>query len=697
MIELPADLAEVLKTLQSNESGGDILFPDGDEDLLAELAASWQAWNEVAETHVKAIVEAANLALASMSGPAADSFQQYLQKFAGGDGSHVTTTLLSGRAVAESLGGAANSVTNTKTEMVRELQYAKDYMEQNPAGKHDDIAESEGVKQAVTLYHQYIGQVGNNIDTMLRKSAGNITDMAGMGQTCALNGTSANGGSGVGGVPGAMSGTAGAVPGGLLGPVGANGGALGGVPGGALGGVPGGALGGSADPSAFSLPGVDGSGVGLAGGADGAGGTGSFGGIGPVGAPGASGGSGSFGGAGSFGGFGPVGGVDGFSGSGGSAGGSGGGSGLAPFTPFTPSMPDFGSGSGSGSGGGSGAVFTPLSTGSGSSLSLAGLGDLGTGVSGGGYTPSTNIGSGLGVGLGSGGGPGGSSTGSLGSALGSLGIAGGSAAHGSLAPFGGTGSSPFGLGTASGRGVGGVGGGAGGTAGRSGATGTAGMGAGGHMPGMGGAGRGGGGKEGKNGHRFVRPTRFGGEGEDEEELYGDAGILGQATDVDPRDRHWHRARRRWLDNAHADGTFAGPEPVAAQAAPAGPASENEVISQLAGVLLGGGAAADTGTGTGTASADTTTTAGSTIRQDTSTATTETPAGTDDAYLERSRSAAARRGHGDVPEAAPDAAASAAGGEAAAPQRAPLREEGGFQVPSPFLRAALSRLAAPAAD
>ncbi|MGW4697532.1 hypothetical protein ACWEO1_34740, partial [Kitasatospora cineracea] len=59
-------------------------------------------------------------------------------------------------------------------------------------------------------------------------------------------------------------------------------------------------------------------------------------------------------------------------------------------------------------------------------------------------------------------------------------------------------------------------------------------------------------------------------------------------------------------------------------------------------------------------------------------------------------AAARRGHPDAP-AATTAPAPAAEGAAAAPQRAPLREEGGFQVPSPFLRAALSRLAAPAAD
>ncbi|KDN82106.1 hypothetical protein KCH_61220 [Kitasatospora cheerisanensis KCTC 2395] len=80
--------------------------------------------------------------------------------------------------------------------MVRELQYAKEYMEQNPAGKHDDIANSEGIKQAAAVYHQYVGQVGNDVDGMLRKSANHIADMTGMGQSCALNGAGGAGGSG---------------------------------------------------------------------------------------------------------------------------------------------------------------------------------------------------------------------------------------------------------------------------------------------------------------------------------------------------------------------------------------------------------------------------------------------------------------------------------------------------------------------
>ncbi|MFF1875291.1 hypothetical protein ACFVXD_41305, partial [Kitasatospora herbaricolor] len=76
---------------------------------------------------------------------------------------------------------------------------------------------------------------------------------------------------------------------------------------------------------------------------------------------------------------------------------------------------------------------------------------------------------------------------------------------------------------------------------------------------------------------------------------------------------------------------------------------------------------------------------------------DTTATGDDAYLDRARAAAARRGRPD--EDAPAGRAPEAGGStsattaAEAGRPAPLREEGGFQVPSPFLRAALSRLAA----
>ncbi|WP_282203164.1 hypothetical protein [Kitasatospora fiedleri] len=151
-----------------------------------------------------------------------------------------------------------------------------------------------------------------------------------------------------------------------------------------------------------------------------------------------------------------------------------------------------------------------------------------------------------------------------------------------------------------------------------------------------------------------------------------------------------------------------------------------MINQLAGVLLGGGAGTPDGTGTDGAADPDRAAGGSDASTDTpvgtvgtvgTTAPAESSGGTDDAYLERSRSAAARRGHPDAPEATVASAASAgagagggsgsgsgsgsasasAEGAAATGQRAPLREEGGYQVPSPFLRAALSRLAAPAAD
>ncbi|WP_208865994.1 hypothetical protein, partial [Kitasatospora cheerisanensis] len=62
---------------------------------------------------------------------------------------------------------------------------------------------------------------------------------------------------------------------------------------------------------------------------------------------------------------------------------------------------------------------------------------------------------------------------------------------------------------------------------------------------------------------------------------------------------------------------------------------------------------------------------------------------------RARSAASRRGHGET--AATPAASATPAAAAAAPKPTPIREEGGYQVPSPFLRAALTRLAAPTAD
>ncbi|MFB7948520.1 hypothetical protein ACFC6L_26785, partial [Kitasatospora phosalacinea] len=477
MIELPADLAEVLKTLQSNEQGADIVFPDGNEDLLAELAAAWAEWNEVADSHVVAIVEAANRAMASMSGPAADSFSQYLKKFAGGEGSHVSTTLQSGHTMAKSMQGAAQAVGDAKTEMIRELQYAKDYIAAHPAGKHDDIAKSEGVKQAVTLYHQYVGQVSGNVDATLRTNADHIADMTGMGQTCSLNGSTASGSSGAGGVGGVgtMSGGVGAnLPGGLFG---AGTGAGSGLPGGVTG-LPG-------DASAFSLPGLDGSG--LPGGATGAPGDASafslpgLDGSGAAGAYGGSGTAGAYGGAGSFGGFGSVGSPGDFSGdfSGtGSGSGTGGASGLAPFSLPAPNLPDFGSDTGGSSGA---PVFKPLSSSTGSLGldSIGSIGDLGTtGTPGSSYTPSSIYGTGPGTGsIGSN--PLGNLGTTLGSTLGTLGSTGSTGTgRAGLTPFGGTGSSPYGLGGASARGLGGGAGGTGAGSALAGRAGGAGAGAG---------------------------------------------------------------------------------------------------------------------------------------------------------------------------------------------------------------------------
>lgn len=197
MIELPSDLAEVLKVVQSNEHGSGILFPNANEELLAELADAWEAWNNAAEPAVRTIVASANRAMANMSGTAADSFEGYLRKYAGTDQSHAVTTLDAGVAMARSLRGAHQAVTQTKTEMVRELQYAKDYMEQNPAGKHDDIAQSEGIKTAADTYNTYVGQVGSSVDTMLRQSAGHVERMTSAGQVASLGG-SGGAGSGTG-------------------------------------------------------------------------------------------------------------------------------------------------------------------------------------------------------------------------------------------------------------------------------------------------------------------------------------------------------------------------------------------------------------------------------------------------------------------------------------------------------------------
>ncbi|MFE2345606.1 WXG100-like domain-containing protein [Kitasatospora cineracea] len=617
MILLPAELADVLKTVQNNENGKDIFFPDGNEDLIADLAAAWDRWNEAADGHVQGIVQAAQRAMASMSGPAADSFAQYLQKFASGAGSHVATTLQAGQAIAQSLHGAVQAVTGTKNEMIRELQYAKEYMASHPAGKKSDIAQSEGVKQAAAVYHQYIGQVGSNVDGMLRQSAGHITDMTGMAKTCALN-SSNGGGAGAGGPAGGPgTGLDGLTP-----PPGADGGA---------GSGPGGS-------------GADAGGLGSGAGSSGAGGPG---GLGPH--------------------------------SGGAGLGKGKTPTIQPFKPLTPAMPtvpDFTSGSGKL------PVYSPLPLSPSGGLSLAGLSGLDTGSALGGGSGSGALSPFGGAGGGAGGGAFG--LGGSGSAL--AGGTVGAAANGLGGAASAVGRAGAGLLSAAGSGRGA---GPGGTA------------AGAHGPGgMGGGGRGGAGKDGKKGNRFLSPSRFGAEIEDEDLPKTDRGILGQAAETDPRDRKWQQARRRWLDDARADGALTDPGTEAAPAeTPVTPASENDALALLAGVLRGtddtDGTADDGPAGPG----DTATAVGGEGAR-TQDATTTQAADRDDAYLDRARTAAARRGHPDAP-AVPDVATTstasttpAAPTAAAEAKPAPIREEGGYQVPSPFLRAALTRLAAP---
>ncbi|MGW4650420.1 hypothetical protein ACWEPF_28155, partial [Kitasatospora sp. NPDC004289] len=249
-----------------------------------------------------------------------------------------------------------------------------------------------------------------------------------------------------------------------------------------------------------------------------------------------------------------------------------------------------------------------------------------------------------------------------------------------------------GIGGTSGTGLGAGGVGASGAAGAAG-TSARGM-AGGGMPGMPGMGAGHGGSgAGKSGSRFVRPTRFGVE-EDEEEPVAlrDAGILGQAVHHDPQDRHWQRMRQRWVEES---GMAPAPEPVHTAVASVGqevPAAGGDFMSQLSAAVLGPEAAATlnatsesggSSSGSGSASAS-------------GGETTATPAAgatgsSDDAYLERARSVAERRGRTDedAPTLEPAAAAAPA---APADGPPPLREEGGFQVPTPFMRAALARLA-----
>ncbi|MER5639677.1 hypothetical protein ABT095_22295 [Kitasatospora sp. NPDC002227] len=711
MIELPSDLAEVLKTVQKNENGTDITFPNGNEDLLADLAAAWDNWNKVAESRIQTIIDAAKRAMEHMSGPAAEQYEAYLQKYAGRDDSHAATTLLAGQAMATNLHGSARAVIAAKKEMVRELAYAKEYMQQHPEGKHDDIAKSEGIKTAAQTYHTYIGQVGSGVDSMLRKSAGHIESMTGAGKSCALGGGAGGSGGGPGGGgPGSSrvgldglgpnglplgvgpavlpDGTSrsGTGPNGLAGPLGPDGLPIGLGP----GGLPAGSR-----PGGFGGPGGGGDGKGSPGA-----GSHSMPNI-PVGKP-------------------PQ--MPDFGD--GRSGGDGSGIGspkptaetprIQPFVPLRPTMPDLG-GPGPGlspggqPGGGPDGCFGPdgkpvftMPTGPDvKKLGLDGLLDHGPQMSGPAGPGLAPFGSGPGAGsFGGGGGGGGGGlaaglgAGGLGSALGSSLAGAGSSMGAGASALTGAGAAASRLGTSTGAGsAAGKAGltGAGTAAGTAGRPGAAGM----HAPGGLGGARGGGRKDGKSGNRFVRPTRFGCEGEEEEEaLRTDRGIVGQATEVEPRDKNWHRMRQRWVDEART------PEHLAAhEAETAGPTgADSPLVAQLASAILGtpaegtaeGGASADSSDEHGTAAGGSG--LGRSGAAEPAPATEPTSAtggdGEDQAYLDRARSVAARRGR---PDEAPAGEATAPATTATRP--APLREEEGFQVPSPFLRAALARLAA----
>lgn len=739
MIQLPSDLAEVLKVIQSNEDGKAITFPDSNEDLLGDLAVAWEKWNTFAETRIGAIVANAKLAMEAMEGEAAESFARYFAKYGDGDGSHANTTVSAGIAVAQALRGGIEAVTQTKNEMIRELQYTKEYIADNPAGKNDDIAKSEGIKEAVSTYNTYVDQVGGNVDAMLRQGSGHFQRMTAAAQVASLTGGNSGGGAGgnpnatprtgldgvstvnsPGTLPNGMTGLpgggapapvdiqgfqpGGTVPGGLGGP---SGGGVPGMPGGPLAG-PGGGGGGGGTPALqpFKMP------TAQTPGALGGGGAGGFGG----------GGAGGFGGGAgspSLGADGrpefklpPVGSAPGLTLAGHQPPSGDTTTGLtrpsAPLRPFTPGGADpsgtlGGLGGlripGGGMPGGTPVTGRPSTgglTGRPAGLPGGSLTGRGNGTAfnpGGGRTPGGVGGSPGGSGLG-GGRSGGVGGGGGASALGGY-SPGGRSAGGAGSPVtaGGAGAGASGRGAGGGLGAGGTGAGGSGAAGSSA---TSGRGAaGGGMPGMHGMGGGAGAGAGaKSGSRFVRPTRFGVE-EDEEETVAlrDAGIVGQAVHHDPQDRQWQRMRQRWIQESGLAPAGELPQTVAAgneESAPA--ATGGDLMSQLAAAVLGPeggttlnapseqGGSGSGGSGDGTSSG----TGGGASGSGSGSGSSE------DAYLDRARSVAERRGRPDEEPTVGATAAAAPAAPAAGPP--PLREEEGFPVPTPFMRAALARLA-----
>jgi hypothetical protein len=146
-------------------------------------------------------------------------------------------------------------------------------------------------------------------------------------------------------------------------------------------------------------------------------------------------------------------------------------------------------------------------------------------------------------------------------------------------------------------------------------------------------------------------------------------------------------RRQWLDEARGGSSNEAADAAAAVAA-AQPAvgGGGDLMTQLAGALLGSdpaaseaAVAAETGGAVTTADSPAASTGGTVAPEGTTTALPTAPA-PDEEYLDRARSVAERRGRpdeeGQVTEAPP-----------AVVEPTPIRQEGGYDVPSPFLRAA----------
>ncbi|MFB7668753.1 hypothetical protein ACFC1R_33340 [Kitasatospora sp. NPDC056138] len=567
MIELPADLAEVLAVVQRHEDGADIAFPDADENRLADLAEAWDDWNTAAEPRIRAIVANAQQALAHMSGEAADGFQRYLERYCGRDDAHTATTLESGLGMATCLHGAAGTVTRAKTTMVEQLWSTKHYLDSSLPGASPEVAaQSEGVRLTVDSCKHHTGQASADVDSMLRRSADRIESMDGAGQVCALGDTGAR-----------DSGTADAF---------------------ASTKVPGQAGGSACPPSGSATTGLSLAGfTGAVASADAPG-------VAPAadsaGLAGVSGTSGASGGA-------PAGVL------GAAAVGAGAVNGAAGRGPAV-----------GGTAGRAGAGSMPSAAGAGPdprSRTVPGTGGQST------LQPTRQP-------LGPGAGPG----------------TGGRAGSGA---------------TTAGAGVT-----------------TAGAGATGRGPvigGMHGAGRAGG-KKSAPGRR--RPGLVTQEAPEQDEVLTDSGIQGQAGDAPVRDRRAQRARQRWLDDARTGvaGEHRAETPQKPGEEEPPPAGDSDLLKQLTSVVLGpepegkGRAATSAPAGADGAAAG----------------QAEGRPAADVAGGEQGRTATPRR-QGE-PDQGPGAGVSAQTGAEAAAKRAPLREEGGFQVPSPHLRAALAKLA-----